>query len=157
MKLRGLSLDLRLGLRMLVKYPGLTIVGGAALAFGIAAGAGGFEIRTQMIEPRLPLDDGRRVVGMRLWDPLSSGPAPVHADAFALWRDRLQTVDDVSAVRLCEHNLTVDGQGEPVAVATNWRTIRRRRRTDTTCGLRPSTPTSSVRSVLRSSPAVASR
>ena len=33
--LNGLSLDLKLGLRMLVKYPGLTVVGGLAMAFGI--------------------------------------------------------------------------------------------------------------------------
>jgi hypothetical protein len=33
--LGGLSLDLRLGARMLVKYPGLTIVGGLAMAFAI--------------------------------------------------------------------------------------------------------------------------
>jgi len=31
----GLSLDLKLGFRMLVKYPGLTLIGGLAMAFGI--------------------------------------------------------------------------------------------------------------------------
>src|SRR5688500_5526437 len=37
--LNGLSLDLRLGLRMLLKYPGLTVIGGLgmAVAIGIAA------------------------------------------------------------------------------------------------------------------------
>src|SRR5262245_51120577 len=42
--LRFSWLDFKLGLRMLVKYPGLTIVGGLALAFGIAVGAGTFQI-----------------------------------------------------------------------------------------------------------------
>jgi putative ABC transport system permease protein len=36
--LAGLSLDFKLGVRMLVKYPGLTIVGGLAMAFGIWVG-----------------------------------------------------------------------------------------------------------------------
>ena len=34
----GFSLDLKLGGRMLVKYPGLTIVGGLAMAFAICVG-----------------------------------------------------------------------------------------------------------------------
>ena len=32
--------DYKLGLRMLLKYPGLTIAGGLALAFAIGVGAG---------------------------------------------------------------------------------------------------------------------
>ena len=41
----GISwLDFKLGLRMLVKHPGLTLVGGLAIAFGIGAGAASFEI-----------------------------------------------------------------------------------------------------------------
>ena len=41
--LSGLSLDFKLGGRMLVKYPGLTIVGGLAMAFAIWVGAVVFE------------------------------------------------------------------------------------------------------------------
>src|SRR5688572_28438232 len=41
--LSGTSLDLKLGARMLVKYPGLTVVGGLAMAFGIWFGAVTFE------------------------------------------------------------------------------------------------------------------
>src|SRR5215213_3276112 len=33
--LSGMSLDMKLGFRMLVKYPGLTIIGGLAMAFSI--------------------------------------------------------------------------------------------------------------------------
>lgn len=39
--------DLKLGSRMLLKYPGLTLVGGAAMAFGIAVGTAGFEVLSQ--------------------------------------------------------------------------------------------------------------
>jgi len=44
-------LNFKLALRMLVKYPLLTIVGGAGMAFGLAAGVAGFEIRTKMTNP----------------------------------------------------------------------------------------------------------
>ena len=40
----GLSLDLKLGFRMLVKYPGLTVIGGLAMAFGIWFGAVTFQM-----------------------------------------------------------------------------------------------------------------
>jgi hypothetical protein len=42
--LAGWPMDLRLGARMLVKYPGLTVLGGLALAFAIAVGAAAFEV-----------------------------------------------------------------------------------------------------------------
>src|SRR6476661_4750099 len=41
--LGGMSLDMKLGFRMLVKYPGLTIIGGLAMAFAIWVGALTFE------------------------------------------------------------------------------------------------------------------
>src|SRR5687767_13066838 len=40
----GLSLDLKLGFRMLVKYPGVTLIGGLAMAFGIWFGAVTFQM-----------------------------------------------------------------------------------------------------------------
>lgn len=64
----GLSLDLKLGFRMLVKYPGLTVFGGLALAFAIGAGAGTFESINRVIDPTLPLPDGERIVGLSYWD-----------------------------------------------------------------------------------------
>ena len=47
--LSGLPLDLKLGGRMLVKYPGLTIVGGLAMAFAIWVGAVVFEMVTLIV------------------------------------------------------------------------------------------------------------
>ena len=49
-------LDFKLALRMLARYPLLTIVASAGMAFGIAAGVGGFEMRTQFVDPKLPLN-----------------------------------------------------------------------------------------------------
>jgi hypothetical protein len=41
---------------MLVEYPGLTIVGGLAIAVAIATGAAFFEFATQAVNPTLPLE-----------------------------------------------------------------------------------------------------
>src|SRR5688500_157127 len=53
--LGGFALDVKLAARLLARYPWLTVVGGAAMAFGIAAGVGAFELRTQFLNPSLPL------------------------------------------------------------------------------------------------------
>jgi putative ABC transport system permease protein len=116
--LSGLSLDLRLGLRMLARYPWLTLVGGAALAFGVAAGVGAFELRTQLVSPSLPLDEGSRIVGLRVWDASESRPHPTRARIFDLWRDRVTTVEDLSAFSTFSRNLiTDDGRSELETVA----------------------------------------
>src|SRR5688572_23393265 len=60
--LSGLSLDLKLGFRMLVKYPGLTFVGGLAMAFGIWFGTVAFHMFGLVTSTTLPLPDGDRIV-----------------------------------------------------------------------------------------------
>src|SRR5688572_12266767 len=53
-------LDLKLGARMLLKYPGLTFVGGLGMAVAIAIGAVAFSLFYTLMSPTLPLDDGDR-------------------------------------------------------------------------------------------------
>lgn len=74
-------LDLKLGLRMLIKYPGLTLVGGLAMSFGIALGAAYLEVVNDFRRPTLPLEDGDRVVGIearRAHDRARTAPLPGH-------------------------------------------------------------------------------
>ena len=115
--LDGLPLDFKLALRMLVRYPLLTIVGGAGMAFGLAAGIGGYEIRTQMVDPRLPLDDGHRIVGLRNWDVRGDRNVPLTRADFRAWREQLQTIEDLGAVALVQRNLAANGNVEPIDVA----------------------------------------
>ena len=51
----GVSLDLKLGFRMLVKYPGLTVIGGFAMAFGIWFGAVTFQMFGMLTSGKLPV------------------------------------------------------------------------------------------------------
>jgi predicted permease len=111
-------LDLKLGARLLVKYPGLTLVGGCAMAFGIAVGATAFEAGQQIISPVIPLDEGDRIVGIRLRDAATTDIEPRVAHDFFTWRAGLDVIEDVGAVRIVEQNLASDGGPvEPVEIA----------------------------------------
>ena len=105
----GLGLDLRLGARMLVKYPGLTLVGGVAIAFAIWVGAGTFEFLRQFVYPTLPLPDGGRVVAVRHWDAAESRSVVPTLQDFAAWREELETVEALGAYRALERNLIAPG------------------------------------------------
>jgi len=111
-------LDVKLGLRMLRRYPGLTIVGVVSLAFAIATGTSVFEFLNQMTHPRLPLEAGDRVVGIRLWHTAARGVEEQAAFDFAIWRSEVQSIENLGAFRTVEHNLTsADGQSEPIRLA----------------------------------------
>ena len=114
----GLSLDFRLGARMLARYPGLTLVGGLSMAVAIAVGAAAFEVVSQAIHPSLPLDEGHRVVGIRNWDASANRMHGRALHDFEAWRQELRSVDDVGAFRTVTRNLiTADGDVQPVEVA----------------------------------------
>src|SRR5918997_459201 len=61
-------LDLKLGGRMLVKYPVLTIVGGISMAFAICVGTVIFQVLTLLLAPTLPLPAGDRIVHIQIRD-----------------------------------------------------------------------------------------
>ena len=74
--LRFSWLDFKIGFRMLVRYPGLTVVGTLAIAVGIALGTLYFEAINKWQNPRLPIPDGARVVTIRSWDDSVSATEP---------------------------------------------------------------------------------
>ena len=114
----GISwLDVKLGFRMLVRYPGLTLVGGLAMAFAIAIGAVVFEFVTILVHPSLPLDDGDRIVGIRNWDVAASREDPRALHDFVTWREELESIEDLGAFHTLQRNLvTGEGAPEPVIV-----------------------------------------
>lgn len=116
--LTGWWLDVKLGLRMLVKYPALTLLGGLSMAFAIFTGAGAFELISQMVHPTLPLPGGDRVVAIQLWDAAAARAERRALYDLAVWRGQLEAVEDVGAFRNLRRNLlTSDGRVEPVTVA----------------------------------------
>jgi putative ABC transport system permease protein len=111
-------LDFRLGFRMLLKYPGLTLVGGLAMAFAIWVGAATFEFVTQVLRPTLPLEEGHRIVGLRSWDAAAGREERRTTRDFLAWSEELSTVEELGAYRPLSRNLiAADGPGAPLSVA----------------------------------------
>ena len=63
------TLDVTLGLRMLRKYWGLSLVGGLALAVVIGICTGVFLYFNVFYSTALPVEEGDRVVAIQIWDP----------------------------------------------------------------------------------------
>ena len=78
--------DYKLGLRMLAKYPGLTIAGGLALAIAIGIGAAWFDVTRQMWRPTIPLPEGDRIVEIEMRDPRKNGDEHRIMHDFVGWR-----------------------------------------------------------------------
>ena len=117
--LGGLALDLKLGLRMLRKHPGLSAVSVIGMAVAIAIGAGAFAAISAMLDPTLPLHEGDRVVAIQNDDAKRPGnPERQMLHDFALWRGRLTTVRDLGAYTAERRTLVLrDGSADLVAVA----------------------------------------
>ena len=86
---------------MLVKYPGLTIVGGLAMAFAIWVGAGTFEVDSPArAPPTLPLAGRRPHRRLRNWDVAASrAGAALRARLRSRGAARLRSVTDLGAYR----------------------------------------------------------
>ena len=109
------SLDFKVGLRMLTRYPGLTIVGTVAMAVAIALGTTYFEALDKWQNPRLPIRDGDRVVSIGSWDVSGFAPEGRLLHDFAIWRQQVRTVVTLGAAITFVRNLaTDDGRVEPV-------------------------------------------
>src|SRR6185436_5952276 len=113
----GASLDLKLGFRMLVKYPGLTVIGGLAMAFGIWFGAVTFQMFGVITSPKLPLPDGDRIVRIQNWDLKTSQDEDRVLYDYQLWRSA-RSITDLGAYRDASVNLVgADGGAQPEATA----------------------------------------
>jgi predicted permease len=111
-------LDWKLGARLLLKYPALTIIGGLSLAGAIAIGAVGIEVAGELLYKRLPFDEGGRVVRLETQDTAASRVEPRVLHDFSIWRRSLKTVVELGAVRVSERNvLTGEGGIESLRVA----------------------------------------
>lgn len=106
---RGLSLDMKLGGRMLAKYPGITLVGGIAMAFAIWFGTVTFEMLGLFAYPKLPLPGGDKIVQVFNWDVQKSVSDKRAAFDFLTWQQDLKSVKDLGAYRDVSRNLTAPG------------------------------------------------
>ena len=111
-------LDVRLGLRLLVRNWGLTLVGGLAMSVAIGIAAVVFAAFDVIMWSPLPLDEGDRVVAIQVWDREAGRRRDTTWQDIERWRASLQSVDDVGAFQTIRRNvITADGSVELVAVA----------------------------------------
>jgi predicted permease len=109
--------DYKLGVRMLLKYPGLTIAGGLALAMAIGIGAGWYDLVGKLMWPTIPLADGDRIVVIETQNALTNQLEPRVTRDFLEWRREVRSIDGLGAYRAEQRNLIV-GNTPPVLIRT---------------------------------------
>ena len=97
--------DYKLGVRMLLKYPGLTFAGGLALAIAIGIGAGCYDLVGKIFVPTPPLPEGDRLVLVEMQNILTNEPELRVVRDFLEWRRELQTIEELGAYRTNNRNL----------------------------------------------------
>ena len=113
--IRGTSwLDVKLGLRMLLKQPGLTLVAVFALSIGIPASM----IPIHLIDSLtvdLPFDEGHRIVGIRNRNVMENRTAIRALHDYFVWKEELTTFEAVGAARTDPLNVIDDeGRAAPI-------------------------------------------
>src|SRR5689334_8779650 len=112
-------LDVKLGVRMLIKYPGLALVGVFGIAVAVAIAAGGFSVIYGNFLASLPLEEGDRIVSIEIWDSMAGNPERRILHDYQVWREGLKSVQEIGAFRTLTPNLIAPGaQPESVRVAS---------------------------------------
>lgn len=112
------ALDLKLGLRMMLRDPLLSLVCGLAIAFGIAVASAGFEIVRQFVAPSLPLPGGDQLVALRIDHEDPAIAASAQSQLLAQ-HERLSAFQGLGAFRSQVRNLSGSDAavGQPVLLA----------------------------------------
>jgi len=108
------ALDIRLGVRMLAKYPGLSLVSVIGMAVAIAIGAGVFSLIASLTATTVPLPGGDRVVAVRNAILTEPGCNRASLRDFRTWRSELRSVEDLTAFTSMRTNLAAPGAGVDV-------------------------------------------
>jgi putative ABC transport system permease protein len=106
--------DVRYGVRMLFKHPGVTLVMVLTLALGIGASTAIFSVVNGVLLRPLPFGSPERIVGLRETLP-DEGSIPTAYRTYAEWRDRNTSFESIAGIVGWEPNL--EGGDEPVRVA----------------------------------------
>ena len=111
-------MDIKLGLRLLARNWGLTLVGGLAMSVAIGIAAVVFAAFDVIVWSPLPLDEGDRIVAIQVWDRAAGERRDAAWEDIERWRTSLQSIEDVGAFQAIQRNvITADGSVELAAVA----------------------------------------
>jgi putative ABC transport system permease protein len=116
--LGSMSLDVKLGGRMLLKYPGLTVAGGLALAIAIGIGTGWYDLSGKFLSPTIPLPEGDRLVSIETQNTLTNESEQRVVRDFLEWRREMRTIEGLGAYRTDTRNLVAGNAApEPIRMA----------------------------------------
>jgi predicted permease len=109
------ALDFTLAWRMLLRYPGLSLVSVLGMSVGITIAAGAFTIVSMMMGTKLPLPEGDRLVSLVNWDASTNDRELRLLYDLEAWRDA-KSVEDFSVSRNVQRNLIVGGRPPEVVM-----------------------------------------
>jgi putative ABC transport system permease protein len=108
-------LDLKLGLRLLVRNWGLTLVGGLATTLAISIAAVVFAAFDMVMGSPLPLDEGDRVIAIQVWDREAGKRRDTTWQDVERWRGSLQSVNDLSVFQTIRRNIITSDRSVELA------------------------------------------
>lgn len=106
-------LDVTLAWRMIRRFPGLSIVSVFGMAVGIAVATTAFTVVAMLMDTRLPLPGGERIVSMASFDASTSARELRLAHDYAAWRE-MSSMEDVGISRQVTRTLLIDGRAPEV-------------------------------------------
>jgi putative ABC transport system permease protein len=109
------ALDFTLAWRMLLRYPGLSLVSVLGMSVGITIAAGAFTIVSMMMGTKLPLPESDRLVSLVNWDASTNNRESRLLYDLEAWRDA-KSVEDFSVSRNVQRNLIVGGRPPEVVM-----------------------------------------
>ena len=109
------ALDFKLGLRMLRRYPGITVIGTVAMAVAISLGTLYFEGLHKGLYPTMPAPAADRIVAVRYWDLGKRAVEDRSLHDFSIARANVKTFQPFGAAVAFTRNLvTADHRVEAV-------------------------------------------
>lgn len=111
------TLDFILAWRILVRYPGLSVIGVFGMAVGIAIAAGTFTVIAALTTATLPLPEGERIVSLMNWDANSSNRERRLLNDLASWRGMRSVTDMAVSRNVIRTLIEKDRTPEVIAVA----------------------------------------
>jgi predicted permease len=114
--MQQLAGDIRSGIRVLVRYPMLSLVAILTLGLGIGLSTTVFCIVNGGLFKGLPFQDADRIVAVVATSPSQNQPRrPISVHDFAVWQERQRAFEQFGAFRVAPINLfTADGRPERV-------------------------------------------
>ncbi len=109
------ALDFTLAWRMLLRYPGLSLVSVLGMSVGITIAAGAFTIVSMVMGTKLPLPEGDRLVSLVNWDASTNDRELRLLYDLEAWRDA-KSVEDFSVSRNVQRNLIVGSRPPEVVM-----------------------------------------